>query len=253
MPRAARRKSASGIYHIIMRRINRLILFKEEEDSVRFIETLQKYKEICGYRLYAYCLMGNHIHLLLKEDKEPLATIMRRICGSYVLWYNKKYDRTGCLFQGRFKSEPVENEVYFLTVLRYIFQNPIKAGIVFEVRDYDWTNYADYIEGNNRTDIDFALNIFHTDREKAISRFIKFINLKNNDKCLDVSERRRIKDHDAIRMIKKRCKISCATDIQKFDVDKRNLCLRDLKEVDKLSIRQIQRLTGIGRGIIQRA
>ena len=129
VPRAARIKSKSGIYHIIMRGINRQTLFNDEEDFAKFIQTLQRYREICEYNLYAYCLMGNHLHLLLKEGKDPLETVMRRICGSYVLWYNKKYDRVGYLFQDRFKSEPVEDEAYFLTVLRYIFQNPLKAGV----------------------------------------------------------------------------------------------------------------------------
>jgi len=121
VPRAARIKSENGIYHIIMRGINRQVLFETDQDCTRFIETLQRYKEICKYKLYAYCLMSNHVHLLIRECEEPLETVMRRICGSYVLWYNKKYDRIGYLFQDRFKSEPVADDIYFLTVLRYIF------------------------------------------------------------------------------------------------------------------------------------
>lgn len=104
MPRSARLKSESGMYHIIMRGINRQILFWDEKDFIRFIQTLEKYKNICEFNLYAYCLMDNHLHLLLREGKEPLETVMRRICGSYVFWYNKKYDRIGYLFQDRFKS-----------------------------------------------------------------------------------------------------------------------------------------------------
>jgi REP element-mobilizing transposase RayT len=75
--------------------------------------------------------MGNHVHILLKVGNEPLEQMMRRICGSYVYWYNKKYQRTGNLFQDRFKSETVENDNYFLIVLRYIHQNPLKAGLKF--------------------------------------------------------------------------------------------------------------------------
>lgn len=134
MPRTARIKSESGIYHIIMRGINRQILFEDEEDCTKFIQVLQRYKEICEYKLYAYCLMGNHLHLLMMEGKEPLETVMRKICGSYVFWYNKKYSRIGYLFQDRFKSEPVEDEAYLLTVFRYIFQNPLKAGITNKLK-----------------------------------------------------------------------------------------------------------------------
>lgn len=107
VPRQARRKSESGIYHIILRGINQQQIFEDEEDSYRFLETLSKYKEQCGYEIYAYCLMGNHIHILLKEGKENLTLVLKRIAGSYVYWYNWKYRRSGHLFQDRFKSEPV--------------------------------------------------------------------------------------------------------------------------------------------------
>lgn len=106
MPRKAREKSESGIYHIMMRGINRQKVFKDDEDCLRFIQTLQKYKEQSDYAIYAYCLMGNHVHILLKTGTEPLEQIMRRVCGSYVYWYNDKYQRIGNLFQDRFKSEP---------------------------------------------------------------------------------------------------------------------------------------------------
>jgi len=125
MPRQARQKSESGIYHIMLRGINQQIIFEDEEDSEKFIETLKTYKAISGYKIFAYCLMGNHCHLLLKVEKEDLVLIFKRIAGSYVYWYNWKYYRRGHLFQDRFKSEPVEDDVYFLTVLRYIHQNPV--------------------------------------------------------------------------------------------------------------------------------
>jgi putative transposase len=252
VPRTARTKSTSGIYHIIIRGINRQTLFEEEEDSVKFIQTLQKYREICKYKLYAYCLMGNHLHLLLMEGKEPLETVMRRICGSYVLWYNKKYGRVGYLFQDRFKSEPIEDDTYFLTVLRYIFQNPVKAGIVTRIQNFIWSNYIDYVEGCDRTDTDFALSIFNTEREKAISIFTEYINRENDDKCLDIQEKPIITDENARKIIREHCRVDYAIDIQKFEGNKRNSCLKNLKEVHGLSIRQIERLTGISRGIIQR-
>ncbi|AOT71794.1 transposase [Geosporobacter ferrireducens] len=252
MPRMPRIKSKSGIYHIVMRGINRQIVFEDEEDCHKFIQNLQKYKEISEYKLYAYCLMGNHLHLLLMEDKEPLETVMRRICGSYVLWYNKKYGRIGYLFQDRFKSEPVEDDAYFLTVLRYILRNPVKAGIVTKVEDYLWTNYTDYIEGKYQTDTDFALDILNVDREQAVMKFIEFIDKDNDDKCLEIKESRQITDNDAIKIIKDHCNVERGLDLQMIDVDKRNSYIKELKNEYGLSIRQIERLTGINRGIIQR-
>ena len=129
MPRQARKKSGSGIYHIMLRGINRQQIFEDAEDRERFLETIENYKELCGYTIYAYCLMGNHVHILMREGKEDLTQVFKRIAGSYVYWYNWKYHRSGHLFQDRYKSEPVEDDSYFLTVLRYIHQNPVKAKI----------------------------------------------------------------------------------------------------------------------------
>jgi REP element-mobilizing transposase RayT len=252
VPRVARIKSNSGIYHIIMRGINRQTLFEDEEDCKMFIQTMQRYKEMCEYMIYAYCLMDNHLHLLLKEGKEPLETVMRRICGSYVFWYNRKYGRVGYLFQDRYKSEPVEDKEYFLTVIRYIFHNPIKAGIVTNIQNYKWTNYIDYIDGIYQTEIDFVLNIFDTDRENAKRRFIDCINKDYDDKCMDIQDKQRLTDDEARKLIKTQYKIDHTIDIQKFDIVKRNSYLKDLKGRYGLSIRQIERLTGISRGVIQR-
>ncbi len=119
MPRTARKRSESGIYHIILRGINRQAIFNDDEDRKKFKDTLRRYKEVCEFYLYGYCFMGNHLHLLLSVGHEPLEQIMRRI---------------GNLFQDRFKSEPVESDAYLLTVLRYIHLNPVKAGMVKEVR-----------------------------------------------------------------------------------------------------------------------
>jgi putative transposase len=255
LPRRARKKSESGIYHIYFRGINRQSIFEDEKDSERFFKTLLNYQPTCGYTVYAYCLMGNHIHLLLKVGKEPIEQIMRRICGSYVYWYNVKYDRIGNLFQDRFSSEPVESDAYFLTVVRYIHQNPLKAGLVSDIGEYRWSSYREYVNINKRKmiDVSFTFNIFDNDTEKALSSFIQFNNQLTDDKCLDMEKRNRITDEEARNLIKEICKVSAATDLQKLDVLTRNKFLRKLKVEHNLSIRQIERVTGINRGIIQKA
>ena len=119
MPRKAREKSSTGIYRAMLRGINAQKIFEDNEDYERIIQTIAKYKEVCGYEIHAYCLMRNHIHVLLKEGKEDLGIVFKRIGASYGNWYNHKYRRNGHLFQDRYKSEVVENDIYFLTVLRY--------------------------------------------------------------------------------------------------------------------------------------
>ena len=141
MPRQARKKSNSGIYHIILRGINRQQIFEDSEDYNKFLRVLEECKAISEFDIFAYCLMSNHIHLLLQENKEPIELVMKRIATRFVYWYNIKYQRLGHLFQDRFKSEPVENDEYFLTVVRYIHQNPVKAGICKKPQDYNYSSY----------------------------------------------------------------------------------------------------------------
>ncbi len=145
MARQARKRSSTGIYHVILRGINRQNIFEDDEDRLKLMETIAYYKGISNYELYGYCLMNNHVHLLIKETDESLSGVVKRFSSSYVYWYNKKYDRCGHLFQERFKSETVESDAYFLTVLRYIHQNPVKARMTKEPKAYLWSSYNEYI------------------------------------------------------------------------------------------------------------
>ncbi|MDR3544030.1 MAG: transposase [Desulfosporosinus sp.] len=236
----------------MMRGINRQSIFEDDEDYSRFLQTLQNYKEKSGYEIYAYCLMGNHVHLLLKVGKEPLEQIMRRICGSYVYWYNVKYERIGNLFQDRFKSEAVENDGYFLTVLRYIHQNPLKAGMVNSVEDYRWSSLAEYMKRPKVVDVSFVLKLFDDKREKAVELIIQFCKVVNDDQCLEMERKHLLSDQEARQVIKKVCQIEPPSELQKLDKVNRNQYLKELKE-NRLSIRQIERLTGINRGIVLKA
>lgn len=248
MPRLPRQKSDSGIYHIMLRGINQQVIFEDDEDYFKFVETLENYKAVSGYKVFAYCLMSNHIHILIKVEKEDLDLIMKRIAGSYVYWYNWKYYRKGHLFQDRFKSEPIEDDSYFLTVLRYIHQNPVKAGIVKSIDDYRFSSYNDYIDEDiDIVDSDFAFSLIKKDE------FIAFNNEKNDDVCLDIDPKEfRINDSDARKIIRKISKCDNATEFQELSQEKRDRYIRKLKERG-LSIRQISRLTGVSFAIVRKA
>ncbi len=255
MPRQAREKSASGIYHIMIRGINRQTIFHDDEDYSRFLLTLQNYREKSGYEIYAYCLMDNHVHLLLKVGIEPLEQIMRRICGSFVYWYNAKYERIGNLFQDRFKSEAVENDSYFLTVFRYIHQNPLKAGIISSVEHYQWSSMGEYINKPRLVEAGFALGLFNTSkgRGQAAEKIIQFCRAANDDQCLEIEEKQGLTDKEAGQMIKEICRVKNPLELQKLDKATRNRYLKEFKESYRLSIRQIERLTGINRGVVLKA
>ena len=243
MPRQARKKSETGVYHIMLRGINQQQIFEDEEDQQRFLDTLLKYKEQCGYSIYAYCLMGNHLHLLLKEGKEDLTLMFKRIAGSYVYWYNWKYHRSGHLFQDRFKSEPIEDDAYFLTVLRYIHENPIEAGLCKKIEEYKFSSINEYLKQSKLVDTEFVFSMLPKEE------FIEFHKQEKIERCLDIESNHRLNDREAREIILKSTKCKTSTDFQLLDKTKRNALIHKLY-LKGLSIRQISRLTGISKKVV---
>ena len=154
MTRQPRQISLTGIYHVMLRGINRQDIFMDRDDYWKFVKTLyqQVYpKDELGKPLppkcdfYAYCLMPNHLHLLIRNKTESLGSVVKRIAITYAAYFNKKYERVGHLFQDRFKSEPVNDMNYFLTLIRYIHQNPIAGGITKCAEDYKWSSWIEYL------------------------------------------------------------------------------------------------------------
>ena len=198
----ARVKSSTGIYHIIMRGINRQIIFEDTEDYIQFLESLTRQKEMSQIEIYAYCLMSNHVHLLIKEGNEDLGTVFKRIGSSYVYWYNWKYNRRGHLFQDRYISEVVEDDSYLLSVIRYIHHNPLKAGITRALPEYRWCSYNEYTNRKDICNIETGLGIFSDDTQKAIELFKAFSADTIDTNVLDYDDHIRWKDSEAKAFIK---------------------------------------------------
>lgn len=248
MPRKPREKSRFGIYHVILRGVNKQIIFEENEDYLQFIRILKKYKEVCEFKLYAYCLMDNHVHLLMEQTTTDLGTIMKRIEVKFVKWYNRKYKRIGYLFQDRYKSEPINDEGYFRTVFRYIHQNPLHAGLETAVGTYRWSSYYDYaISQSSFVDIDKAINFFQSN-EKCIE-YLQYI---SDEKCMEYNSLSRLSDTEALKIIHKKTSCKSASDFQHLDRTLRNQHLQKL-HYSGISIRQLSRLTGISRTAINNA
>lgn len=251
MPRYARLKSETGIYHIMLRGINKQNIFEDQEDKLRFIDALGYYKEKSHYVIYGYCLMDNHVHLLIQELDDPISKIIKRISSSYVYWYNKKYKRCGHLFQERFKSEAIETEAYLLTVLKYIHKNPVKAGVVKSEEEYFWSSYHDYIGNKGITNIDFILKNFSNNKIEAVNLFKKYTEENNDEECLDLGKNSGISDEEVIKYLKK-LGIAGISELQQVKKENRDLIIRQLKEIDNITIRQIARIIGISKSTIQR-
>lgn len=256
MPRGARGTSGSGIYHVMFRGVGKEDIFLDAEDRERFLETLLRFKLRCGLEILGFCLMPNHTHLLLKVGRrETLSQSMKRIGVSYVHWFNKKYDRYGHLFQGRFRSEAVEDERYLLVVLRYIHRNPVKAGMVKKVSGYRWSSYAEYTgQAPTLTDTELVLGLFHDNREQAVAMFERFMAEENKDRCLEYREQRvrGRSDEEVRRLVRETIQSEDIREIGLISRAERNRVLQQLK-ARRIPIRQLARITGLGKKIIERA
>lgn len=245
MPRAARRLGESSYYHVVIRGIGKQIIFEDDEDNERFLSTLQRYRRELGFQLVAYCLMENHAHLLICDPEQRLPLIMKKVGVSYASYFNRKYDRTGHLFQDRYRSEAIETDEYLLCVIRYIHNNPEKAGIA-RAAEYRWSSYGAYMNPVGEVDNAAALEILAN-----WGGFAGLMREGAEDRCLDVEERRTLRDEEAKKKICALLDVESGTELQRFDRKERNAALRKLRE-SGMTIQQIERLTGINRGVIQR-
>jgi putative transposase len=142
MPREKRINLPDLIYHVVNRGNNRGVIFAEESDYLNYLAIFLRYKIKFEFKVFGYCLMSNHIHLLIKASpKETISEIMKAITIAHARQHHKKYHTTGHLFEGRFKSPIVSDDEYLLTVMRYIEQNPVRAGIVSHPGDYAYSSF----------------------------------------------------------------------------------------------------------------
>ena len=140
MPRQPRQLADSGIHHVMLRGVNRQDVFLDEDDRRCFLQCLDAAKELSGCSVLAYCLMTNHVHLVIQVRSEPIGQVIKRLGVRYVYWHNLKHNRVGHLFQDRFKSRPVDDDSYLVTLLRYVWNNPVKAGLVSHPEHYRWSS-----------------------------------------------------------------------------------------------------------------
>lgn len=245
MPRRARAISLTGIYHVMMRGINHQQIFYDERDYYKYLEILQQYSELAGYKVFAFSLMGNHIHLLIQEGKEQLGLSFKRIGASFGYWYNAKYERCGHIFQGRYKSEPVETIEYFYTVFRYILRNPVMAGLCASPENYKYSNARHLI---NDLPTFTSKNMVY----KYISRdkMKDFLMEEDDKECLDIekSPRKRVPDELAAEMIRVKFGTINPAPGKKGSAERRDFCEAISFLLSKgLAKRQLSRLTGLPR------
>jgi len=179
MPRTPRLDIPHLLHHVIIRGIERCDIFRDDEDRTRFVERLGALLRETSTQCYAWALMRNHVHLLLMPMLQPLSVLMRRLLTGYAVVFNRKYSRSGHLFQNRYKSIICEEEPYFLELVRYIHLNPVRAGAVPSVddlSDYPWTGHA-VVLGKRKfsQDTTAVLDRFGKPGEAARASYLQFV------------------------------------------------------------------------------
>src|SRR5665647_2169444 len=250
MPRTARRLSNTGIYHIMVRVINRQPIFYEEEDYQRYLNTLGRTIDKSDAVILGYCLMNNHVHLLIQDCNNAIATVMKSIGTSYAYWYNHKYERSGHVFQDRYKSENVEDDAYLMTVIRYIHQNPVKSGIIAEAESYRWSSYRiycgtqEYPPGLTKTSL--VLGMFAQNEIQAIEAFRRYMREFREDLCMDDTVTKNISDSQAIKIMTEIIGDQSISNLSTMPKPERDILLKQCKSVKGISLRQLARISGLG-------
>ncbi|RJR20840.1 MAG: transposase [Desulfobacteraceae bacterium] len=259
MPRQARIKGEFSIYHIIQRGNERKSLFLSDDDRLRFIDTLWRMKKKYNFLLYAYCLMDNHVHLLIDDNGNDISRLVKSINISYAYYFNQTYKRCGHLFQDRFRSELVDNDEYLLGVSRYIHNNPVKAGIVKKPPEYRWSSYNIYTgmarDIDGLIDKGRILSSFSSSLVKAVKEYVDYVYKEEGKQInfMDVEEP--VSDDynsDYIcTMEQARIKIQEAAESKKLkyeelinQIEIRNELMRQIRKNSSLTLKQIGELFG---------
>ena len=197
MSRQARQRSATEVYHVIQRGIDRMAIFYDDDDRQMFLNLLsQQVSE--SFKVYCYCLMDNHFHLIVKSNK--LSFHIHHIASVYAGWFNHKHERRGYLFQDRFKSEAIEEEGYLLRCFRYILHNPLKAGLCKTVSSYNWSSYHAYYNAHDSFICSEFLPLFFDRKED----FEAYICSEDDGKYMDIDRMNNLTDNEVKHLIEKK-------------------------------------------------
>ena len=235
--------------HLIVRGIGRQLLFEEDPDYRYYLSLLKRYSIETGVRICAFCLMENHVHLLTYDKDLNIPLFMKKTGISYTGYFNHKYQRSGHLFQDRYKSKAIESGSYLLSAMRYIHNNPVKAGLC-SVDQYRWSSWKYYDGVTGMVDTDIVLNMLGG--KSGFMEYSMYTGHDQDDGYFEFKDPSRLTDSRAQEKIRELLHMESGTKIQELDRVKRNKALRILKD-GGLSIRQIERLTGITRGIVMKA
>ena len=246
---ACREESEARLHHVTFRGVAKQIIFEDDDDRRFLGKRMREGLEKNNAELYAWCFMSNHAHLLLHMDLNTMASFMNGLLGSYSRYYNKRHERTGHLFQSRFSSVPIRDDAQLLAAVRYIHRNPEDIpGQTYQ--SFRWSSYREYLGTPLIANTQLVLSLF-----SDVDEFVRFHEEWHPDDktpLLPLSRRCPLPDEEAASYACELLGIGSTIELASFEKEKRDAQLVILKNAG-FTVKQLARLTGIGRNIIQRA
>lgn len=247
MPKGARVRSLSGYYHVVPKGIADQILFEDDGDRRFYLELLSEAKQLTGIRIHAYCLMSNHVHLVIEDPRGELSSALKHVHEHYGSYFAKKIGRGGGIFRRPFWSEPIEDESRLLCAVRYVHANP-EAASICDALEYEWSSVQDYLgKGNGLTDTEAVLEMLG-----GREGFLEF-SRKENSTALPFAQSRlrlHLSDDEAQRIAFQVLGSSCVN-LASADESTRRSAVRELLDRG-FGVSQLSRICGIGRDTIRR-
>lgn len=180
LPRIARIKNYDSIFHIMCRSITEVSLYRDKADKIKYLMLLKEYQAVFSYKIYAYCLMSSHNHILIDANGADISKVFHGINLKYARYYNKKYKRHGHLFQDRFKSKIVDEDSYLIKLSGYIHANPLSMKkYKNNVEQYEFSSLGEYLgikeDKFNLIDKNFVMSKFSEEEVNAKVKYLEFI------------------------------------------------------------------------------
>ena len=244
MPRPPRQYSKFGLYHVMLRGNGKQIIFEDDSDRRTFLQLLEEKAAAGDVKVIAWCLMSNHVHLLLDDPEHALSHFMHALATAYARRFNEKTGHVGAVFQGRFASVPIASDAQLLQAVRYIHENPVKAG-TGSIDAYPWSSYREYL-GEARV-ADTAMVLDMVGGREGFLRFCS--DGRFGSYCFRTT--RRVSDEDALEVARCALRGIEPADVKKLPWERRDEALRSLRAAG-ITVKELERLTGVGHNTISR-
>jgi len=250
MSRQARVISETGYYHIIMRGNNKDTIFKREQDKEYFLEYLKQLESEGLIAVVTWCLMDNHVHLVVKAEPDALTIAFKRLNIKYAMMYHREHKTVGHVFQDRYKSEPIETDETMLLVTRYIHQNPVKAKMIKAIETYKWSSYQRYLNKNLTESMAYVKGLFNNSN----AEFEQFHKVMDNREYMEIKEDQlKYREERSQRIITDCCNKYGIVDAKEIHGNKEILeeIVKEMIESSGMSLRKIAEFIGVSFSTVQ--